>query len=98
MMLKLEGSVKSVTKEVSENSLNCVLFLVVVRNNDAQPQVNLRAERLNIFHCALHNIAMIKSRTLSCSVCGSEFVLEIKCKIICRACGYQEDCGDGVLG
>ena len=34
----------------------------------------------------------------SCAVCGSPTVVEIKCKVICRNCGYTEDCGDGVLG
>jgi hypothetical protein len=33
-----------------------------------------------------------------CVICGSQETLEVKCKITCLVCGYQEDCSDVVLG
>lgn len=29
-----------------------------------------------------------------CIICGSEDIIELKCKIKCRNCGYTRDCSD----
>lgn len=35
---------------------------------------------------------------MTCSVCGSENVVERHCKIICLNCGYTRDCSDPFMG
>ena len=99
MMLKHGGSVKSSTKGAPGNSLNWPNFTPLAKRIGVQFSVDSEVFDLNIFCSALHNMDMVKRVTfLKCVVCGSKSVVEIKCKIICRSCGYQEDCGDGVLG
>ena len=40
-------------------------------------------------------IAFVEARSYVCLGCGAPMV-EIACKMRCRACGYFEDCGNGL--